>query len=292
MKVQLDCFPCFLRQVVIALRLCTKDKELEERVIKSVLPEVERTDMSKSPAHTTTFIHRKIRQMLGTDPFREVKHEYNEHALGLYPSLMDRIKNSPDPLLTSARLAIAGNIIDFGIFSSVDIESTVERALNGPIEADDYPAFRKAVDASHDILYLADNAGEIVFDRMLIETLNGFGKCVTVAVKGSPVLNDATIEDAGQAGITGLCEVVDNGSDCIGTILDMTSKEFNRIFDNSGLVISKGQGNFETLMNERREKIFFLFQSKCDVVSRELGVPLKSMLLKEHGEKNPLKKGL
>lgn len=277
-KVHLECFPCFLNQSVIALRLGTEDKTLQEKVMKGVLEEIENTDISKSPAHATTYMHRLIRRMLGGDPFRHIKSEYNEKALALYPKLKKTVSESNDPLRVASRLAIAGNVIDFGIYTSVDIEGTVERALNQPLEVDEYPAFRHEVENATGILYLLDNAGEIVFDRILMEALVSSGKKVTAVVKGSPVINDCTMEDAVQAGIMDLVEVVDNGSDAVGTILEMSTEEFRNRFKKAGLVVSKGQGNFETLLEEDK-KMFFLFQSKCGVVSRVLALPAGSMLL-------------
>jgi uncharacterized protein with ATP-grasp and redox domains len=280
MNVHLDCFPCFLKQALIALRLGTKDETVQEHILKSVLNDIKRSDMSKPPAYTTTFIHRTIRQLLGRDPFKDIKSEYNQIALGLYPSLETIIRESPDPLRTSTRLAIAGNVIDFGIFTSIDIEGTIKRSLENELAVDDYGDFRNAVGASDEILYIADNAGEIVFDRLLVEELVSFGKNVIVAVKGAPVINDATVEDAVESGLVQACNVIDNCSDAVGTILQWTSSEFKEIFKNTQLVISKGQGNFETLFGSRGN-MFFLFQSKCHVVSRELGLSIGSMLLKK-----------
>ncbi|MDA8170654.1 MAG: ARMT1-like domain-containing protein [Nitrospiraceae bacterium] len=280
MKVHPDCFPCFFRQAVIALRL-SRAEERFEAVMKGIMPELLKADFSKSPAHATTFMHRRIREILATDPFKKVKSDYNRLAMEACVRFSEAVSSSDDPLFTASRLAIAGNIIDFGIFTSVDIGATVERALDGPIACDNYAAFRKEIEKAGGILYLLDNAGEIAFDRTLIELLVKMGKDVTAVVKGCPVLNDATMEDARETGLTDICRVVDNGSDCIGTILDMTSPGFRNIYEKAGLVISKGQGNFETLMDEgKRKNIFFLFQSKCEVVSRELALPLKSMLLK------------
>lgn len=284
MKTHLDCFPCFLKQTLIAARLGTKDVSLQEAVIKGVLDEVRTTDMSRPPAYTTTFLHRKIRHLMGKDPFKEIKSEYNQMALRLYPELRKRVAESKDPLWTAARLAIAGNVIDFGIYTSVDISGTIDRALNNPMAVDDYASFKKEVDSHSEILYLLDNTGEMVFDRLLIETLSAMGKRVKAVVKGSPVLNDATMEDAEEAGLSGICELISNGSDCIGTILDLTSEEFNAEFKNAGLIISKGQGNFETLCcsetdNWPGKNFFFLLQSKCDVLSAELGLSNGSMLL-------------
>ncbi len=280
MRVHLDCFPCFLRQSIIAIRLGTRDELLQEEILKSILPEIQIADISRPPAYTTTFIHRKIRQLLSKDPFKELKSEYNKIALGLYPSLKTMVEKSQDPLWTATRLAIAGNIIDFGIFTSVDIEGAIRKALNSPLAVDDFNMYKKAISDSDPILYLADNAGEIIFDRILIETLISIDKSVTVVVKGSPVINDSTIEDALESGLSEICEVIDNGSDAVGTILVWTSSTFREIFKKAHLVISKGQGNYETLFGIQKN-IFFLFQSKCDVVSKELGLSKGSMLLKK-----------
>ena len=280
MRVHLDCFPCFLRQSIIALRLGTKDESLRETILKRTLDYIQNTDISKPPAYTTTFIHKKIRQMLGIDPFKEIKSEYNQIALRLYPSLKTTIEKSPDPLWISTRLAIAGNVIDFGIFTSVDIEGAIRKALNNQLAVDDYSSFKNAISIADKILYLTDNAGEIVFDRLLIETLIQLGKEVKAVVKGSPVINDSTMDDAEESGLTEVCDVIDNGSEAVGTILEWTSSAFQKIFNDAQLVISKGQGNFETLIGAEK-KIFFLFQSKCNVVSKELGLSTGSMLLKK-----------
>jgi uncharacterized protein with ATP-grasp and redox domains len=280
MRVYLDCFPCFLRQSIIALRLGTSDRSLREAILKSTFEDILRADTSKPPAFTTTFIHRRIRQMLGSDPFKKIKSEYNQIALELYPSLKESVQKSPDPLWMSSRLAIAGNVIDFGIFTSVDIQGTVRRALADQLAEDDYSALREAVSSVEEILYLTDNAGEIVFDKILIETLMSLGKRVIAVVKGSPVINDSTLEDARESGLEGVCEVIDNGSDAVGTILEQTSPFFQETFDRAQLIVSKGQANFETLSGSEKN-IFFLFQSKCEVVSKELGLSKGSMLLRK-----------
>lgn len=280
MIVHLDCFPCFFRQALIALRLGTKDESLQRTILKSILEDIREADTSKPPAFTTTFIHRKIRQMLGKDPFKDIKSEYNQIALKLYPSLKTAAEKSPDSLWTTVRLAIAGNVIDFGIFTSINIEGTISRALNNQLAVDDYNSLKDAVSSAGEILYLADNAGEIVFDRLLIETLIQLGKRVKAVVKGSPVINDSTMDDADESGLTKVCEIIDNGSDAVGTILEWTSPVFQDMFKNAQLIISKGQGNFETLIGIEK-KIYFLFQAKCDVVSKELGLTTGSMLLKK-----------
>ena len=127
------------------------------------------------------------------------------------------------------------------------------------------------------MLYLADNAGEIVFDWLLLEQMPV--EKVTVAVRGSPVLNDATIADTQAAGIPGLVELIDNGSDAPGTILDDCSAEFRRRFDRTDLIIAKGQGNYETL-NEVEKDIFFVLKAKCPVIARDLDCHVGSLILR------------
>jgi uncharacterized protein with ATP-grasp and redox domains len=279
MRTHIDCLPCFLKQTVIALKQYAGSEESHRDVFRDVLGVMVDTDMSKPPAYTTTFIHRAIRNRLGCDPFLKIKREFNAVALHLYPDLKEIVMNSDNPVWTASRLAIAGNIIDFGIFTSVDIEKSVRQSLRAEIAVDDYREFRRDLDSVDHILYLLDNAGEIVFDKLLIEALMAEDKKVTAVVKGSPVLNDVTREDAVQTGLDKLCNVIDNGSDCIGTILPWTDSGFQEVFEQAKLVISKGQGNFETLQ-KTKTRTYFLFQSKCDVVSKVLGLSPCSMLFK------------
>jgi len=281
MKTEIECFPCFLRQTVIALRqLDSLQDDLRQELLHEVLSIIQKVDMNKPPAYLTTFIHRTIRDRLGMDPFKKIKSDYNMIAMELYPELKEKVLSSRDPLWTAARLAIAGNIIDFGLFTSIDISKSVESALKETIAVDHYDSFKNAVLETDTILYLLDNSGEIVFDKLLIEELLRNGKKVKAVVKGSPVLNDVTIDDACQTHMTELCEVVDNGSDAIDTILEWTSPEFQAHFQSADLIISKGQGNFETIAGNGK-RTYFLFQSKCEVVSKDLGLSSGSMLLKK-----------
>jgi len=283
MNVHVDCFPCFLRQANIALSAAGADDHEWKGILKAVLEDIAAAELDKSPSHASSRMHRRIRHMLGRDPFAALKSTYNDKALALMPSLRTVVSRSPDPLLTASRLAIAGNIIDFGIFQSVDIEGTVERALGSPLGVDHSDRFRASVEATDEILYLLDNAGEIVFDMLLIAEILKLGKKVTAVVRGGSILNDVTHWDAAHVGLDTLCSVIDNGSDAVGTVLEETSPGFRELYGNSAcLVISKGQGNFETLIHEER-KIYHLLQAKCDVVADALGLTRGAMLLMGNG---------
>ena len=283
MKTFFDCMPCFVRQALDSARLATDDEQIHEQVVRATLRLAADLDMSQSPPAIGQQIHRLIRKLIdNTDPYRELKQQFNSLALRLCSELEDRVRTSKDPLETAIRLAIAGNIIDLGVKTSI-AESDIERIINDSLTADfdgqQIEGFRNAVSRAKRILYLADNAGEIVFDSLLIEQLPA--EKITVVVKGSPVINDATMEDAKAAGLTEIVEVIDNGSDGPGTILETCSQSFRNRFEDADLIIAKGQGNYETL-SDLDKNIFFILKAKCPVIARDLGCEIGEMIFRNN----------
>jgi uncharacterized protein with ATP-grasp and redox domains len=283
MRIFLDCIPCFVRQALDSARLATNDEQIHEQVVREVLRLASDLDMSQSPAVIGQQIHRLIRKLIGNnDPYRELKRRFNHLALRMCAELEQRVRTSKDPLETAVRLAIAGNIIDLGVKTQIaesDIEKVIRNCLTTGFDGQQLEGFRSAVKKTKKILYLADNAGEIVFDRLLIEQL----PCekVTVVVKGKPVINDATMEDAELAGLTRIVEVIDNGSDAPGTILESCSDDFRGRFAGADLIIAKGQGNYETL-SDVNKNIFFILKAKCPVIARDLGCEAGEMILRRN----------
>ena len=209
----------------------------------------------------------------------------------MYPDLRTRIEQSTYPLEMAVRLAIAGNIIDFGVTSNIEesqLQRTVAESLEAPLDLDTLADFRKAVTQAKTILYLGDNAGEIVFDRLLVEQLP-YQK-IAFVVKKSPVINDATMEDAFITGMTDVVEVIDNGSNAPGTILECCSEQFRNRFDRTELIIAKGQGNYETLSDVDKD-IFFLLRAKCSVAAGNIGCQIGDMVLLRNTTKPVEKKG-
>jgi len=280
MKTFFDCISCFIRQSLDSVRLVTDDESLHERLLREVLRTLGEMDLRQSPPAMAQRIHRLIRELTGeSDPYRAIKDRFNRLALDIYPELRDHVERSADPLETAIRLVIAGNVIDMGVNNQLtdeQVHDAIGHALEAPFDAKP-AAFSEAISDAKDILYLADNAGEIVFDRLLIEQLPL--EKVTVVVKGSPIINDATMEDAEAAGITRMVEVIDNGSDAPGTIIDDCSEAFRRRFDGADLVIAKGQGNYETLSDVSKD-IFFILKAKCPVIARDLGCEVGSLVLR------------
>jgi uncharacterized protein with ATP-grasp and redox domains len=282
MHIFLDCIPCFVRQALDAARLATDNKKIHEQVLRKVLALAKDLDMSQSPPVIGQKIHRLIRELVGTeDPYRDIKRRFNNAALRLYPKMRTHIIESENKLEAAIRLAIAGNIIDFGVNGELqesELEKTISECLSAELLDMQSEPFERALHEAEEILYIADNAGEIIFDRLLIERLPI--EKVTVAVKGSPVINDATMEDAVLAGLPRIVEVIDNGSDGPGTILETCSQVFVDRFEKADLVIAKGQGNYETL-SDMDKNIFFVLKAKCPVIARDLGCEIGEMIFRE-----------
>ena len=273
MKTYHDCIPCFMKQALGAARLVTGNPELHEQVLREMAKKISTMDLNQSPPLMGREIHRTVRALTGVDdPYREVKDFYNRFAMDMYDDLKNKVAASVTPLETAVKLAIAGNIIDFGVSGDLDVElvrDTIDNALSEPVLGD-INAFAEAVAKAETILYLGDNAGEILFDRILIETLPA-GKVVFVT-RGGPVINDATLADAQTVGLTSAVRVMDNGTDVPGTALSECSGAFVQAFAKADMIIAKGQGNYETLSDaDQAGKIFFLFKVKCPVVARDIG---------------------
>ncbi len=289
MRTFLDCIPCILRQTLDAARLVSKDPTVHENILRDVLGWAGEMDLSQSPPAMAQRIHRRLREITGVDdPYRETKDLQNSMAMELISTLKHDVETASNPLLMAARLAIAGNIIDMGVngnFTESDVCQAVNQALTEPFFGEQ-DSFRQAIAKAESILYIADNAGEIAFDRLLIEKLSP--ERVTLVVRGAPVINDATLADAQAVGLDKIVEIIDNGSDAPGTIISDCSQEFRRRYTDADLIIAKGQGNFESL-NTEPGNLFFLFKVKCPLVADLVNQPIGTqMLVQSRSGKNEL----
>lgn len=278
MKTYLDCYPCFLRQALTAARMAEADEEQQWTVLARVLETLRHIEPTSTPPEMGNQIHRIVRQVVASsDPYRATKEANCRQSLALYPRMKSLLAEAGNSLETAVRLSIAGNIIDAAFEHQYDLWETVERVLAQPFAIDNMAAFREALSRTKQVLYLADNAGETVFDRVLIEAMD---VPVVYAVKGGPILNDATRDDALAAGIDAIAEIVSTGSDAPGTILSLCSEEFRQMYADADFVIAKGQANYETL-SEAGSKVFFLLQIKCPVIARDAGASMRSIVLKQ-----------
>ncbi len=288
MKTFLDCIPCFYRQALEASRLACVAEEQQKLILDelaSVLPSIE---MNRPPPEIAVIIYSIVNRFTKTaDPYKALKDRSTDLALKIYGRMKEMVINSEEPLKTAVRLAILGNIIDYGAQHSFSLDEEIEKIItnfskssNGSYAVFDFSVFQRILKKSETILYLADNAGETVFDRILIESINeiyGRGKII-YAVKEIPVINDAVLGDALRAGIDASAEIVSSGSHAPGTLLSVCSPEFLEIFEKADIVISKGQGNFEAL-NKVTRPLFFMLKTKCSVIARDIGCNIGDAIL-------------
>jgi uncharacterized protein with ATP-grasp and redox domains len=283
MKTYLDCYPCFVRQALEAARQAGADERQQRQTLDEVLGLLRQAEDGLTPPEIGDRVHRVVRRVSGIDdPYRALKAQSTREALSLYPRLKTLVAASDDALDTALRLSIAGNIIDLGPAPEYNLWEVVERVLAQPFALDDQGALRVALaelSGQDALLFLADNAGETVFDRVLIEALiEWYGLHVIYAVKGGPSLNDATIEDARAAGLNEVATLIDNGADAPGTALARCSPAFRRLFDAAPVILAKGQANYECLSDLGRG-VFFALQCKCPVIAHDVRVPLGSIVL-------------
>lgn len=279
MKAQLECIPCMMSQALRAAKAATNDKKLIREVLNRVGEEIKDIHLEKStPPEAAVPIYQIVTDVTGVeDPYKNAKKKHIKEALTLYPLMMKKVEQSKNPLKEAVKIAIAGNAIDLGSTKDkIDITKEFERIENSLFYLDEFNAFEERIEKEKEILYLADNAGETVFDRPLIEFLAQKNKKIYYAVKEKPIINDATHLDAELSGIKE--EIISTGSSVAGTILDYCSKEFVNFFTKATFIIAKGQGNYESLSN-KKAPIFFLFKVKCKPIAVETGFRVETMLL-------------
>ncbi|MGB4445721.1 MAG: ARMT1-like domain-containing protein [Dysgonamonadaceae bacterium] len=204
------------------------------------------------------------------DPYKWVKRQSNDMVLSRYDDLKKTVTTSADPFVTALKLAIAGNIIDYGIPQHFDLDETIGKVLASDFAIDHSKDLKQSLSEAKSVLYIGDYAGEIVFDKLFIETIHHHD--LWYAVRGAPIINDVTLEDANYVQMNEVAHVIENGYDAPSTMLSHCSKEFKDLFSRADIVISKGQGNLESLLHESSKKIYFLLMVKCDVIADILGV--------------------
>ncbi len=274
-----DCVDCFIKQAnQIKNRSDIPDATIDE-IINRLNKFIDRhkNNHLKAP-EVSCLMHRMIRRATGIkDIYYKEKEHYNDLLLGLEDSIRDEISRSEDSFRTALLYSLTGNIIDFGACNGFDASEALSEAASKEPEIDHSLLLKEELNKASKVLYLGDNAGEVVLDKIFIETIDHPDLCF--ATRGKPIINDITYDDAEKVGITEIAKVIPNGYDAPSTLIERCSAEFRKIFDESDIIISKGQGNFEGLMENKSKRIFFLLMAKCNVVAEMIGVKEKSVVV-------------
>lgn len=294
MKAALLCIPCFLNQAVEALELAGANEETSNRTMKRLLSYLKNADLTLSPPELSLHLHSIIREETGNpDPYIEVKKQSTETVRFLLPGLEDLMRTSEEkldgkPLELAIKIGALGNVIDFGTPTRMDVNEMIHEVLEKDLTVFDIDQFRKELERAGTILFLGDNTGEIILDRFLLGILKEQGKEIIYAVREGPIINDATIDDAQEAGIEEFARVITSGSQGPGTLLGQANEPFLEALANADLIISKGQGNYESLSSDPElsslikpgTSVFFLLTIKCRIVGAYAGVPERSTIFK------------
>jgi uncharacterized protein with ATP-grasp and redox domains len=281
-KVNLDCIPCFQKQALQAVRFISDDEKLQEKVLREVAKKLLELNWDLTPPELAHQVHSMVKHITGkADPYKKVKKESNDSVLKMYPELKEKVKLSRDPLRTAVKLAIAGNIIDFGVAQDFDLEETIGEVLKKKFAIDDYRTLQQKLENAKTLLYFVDNAGEIGFDKLLIETFLEKKKLdkICFVVKGGPIINDATLKDAEYMGLEELpnSEFLSISNGEAGTGPARGSQTVKKWITDYDLVVSKGQGNYEGL--SEHNGLFFMLMVKCPIIAADLGVEVGDIIL-------------
>jgi damage-control phosphatase, subfamily I len=272
MKLYLECIPCFIRQALEAINMFTDDQDLKEKIMREVIKAASTFDADSIGLMTNAKIQRILKKYAHSgDPYKKEKEKMNIICMDMADEVINMIEDSGSPFETALRIAIGGNIIDFGQGNNIKagkIRDAIKQALGQELDNSTVNRLREEIERAEKILYIGDNTGEIVFDRIFIERFFPPGRTI-FAVRGGPVMNDATIEDAKMTGMTDTVRVISTGIDMAGALLPYCSEEFMKEYGEADIIISKGMGNYEALSNEDKN-IFYLMKVKCPVVEGSL----------------------
>lgn len=283
MRLKPDCIICNLSIVLRTLKIISKDEGFLFRNMKKAVDSISLVNIEKFPPELGGIVYKTIIESTKVrDPYKHIKRKQNDLILRNYYNFRKSVLNSKNPLFEAVRLAIIGNVIDFGINKVIDFTKDIKDSLEKEIFINDYHLFKKELEFSKKILYIGDNSGEIVFDKLLITQIKETysDKKIIFVCRGAPIINDVLIEDALQVGIDKYAKVMSSGMKLPGTILKYANKDFVNELRNSDLVIAKGQGNFEGMEEEAIENIFFLLKAKCNVVADYLRCNIGDLVIK------------
>ena len=283
MKISYECGPCFLRQAREALDLSCDDDLLKIEIMNDIFDFLSDNFTRNTNSNKTgSIIHGMIKSKTGCeDPYYNEKIKGNEIALS-YLDDVKKILKENDTLESYVKIAIIGNILDFGAFTlDDDIDAIINESLKKDLAVKDIEEFENSLKKHDKALYLVDNTGEIVFDKLLMGKIKEYGVDITIAVKSEPILNDACMKEAIEAGLDEFGDIVEIGAGTVGYVDSEISDEFREIFNSHEFIISKGMGNYEGLTETdlSDKDIYFLLCAKCNTIARDIGVNLKDMLL-------------
>lgn len=284
MNITNECVRCIVHQIDKATKVLKLDEELSNSIMQEVEKRAKNFSFNDTPPYVAKDVYEYLAQRTNLkDPLEKIKQESIKQAITYIPFIEEKIEKSDDKLFTAIKAAVAGNVIDFSTIKEFSLDEEINSIFETDFAINDYEIFKQELEKTNSLIILSDNAGENVFDKILVKTLNILYSELSIyyATREKPIINDITTKEAFQIGIDKYCKVISTGVDTPGLEKKQASEEFLELFDKTPLVLSKGMGNFECLESYKDKKIFFLFKVKCEVVANTISRNVGEIVLKK-----------
>ena len=283
MNIDPACVECIINQSKRVADAIHADKELTSQIVQAVEKMAPSFSFEQSPPEVAVAVYEKMARIAGKeDLYDEVKKLSTQKAQEFVPYLEKEISDSATPLLTATKVAVAGNVIDLAAEYTFDLHEELDKIFHTNFAVNDFNKLQERLSKSSTLLYIADNAGEHIFDRIYIKTIRSLYPNVDVyyMTRGNAIINDVTYEEAQEADFEELCHLVNSGVDTPGFVYARANKASQELFDSADVIITKGMGNYECLSDVKRDNLFFLLKIKCNVVARSLGKDVGDIICK------------
>ncbi|MDR1007409.1 MAG: ARMT1-like domain-containing protein [Campylobacteraceae bacterium] len=283
MRIEKECKECILAQAVRVGEILNLDLAQKKAVIALAEKHVKSFDYALTPPQNAYKLYEEIASFLNTeDIYKEIKATSTKKAEELLPECEKLLRNASDILLSAAKIAVAGNVMDLASRVQYGLKEELKNITNLKFEIDDFYILKDALASAREIVYICDNAGEEVFDKLFIRTIKRFYPLnhIYYFTRGKPIINDITYKDAINSGLNEYAEVIDSGVPTPGFVYSMASHEAQEKFKRADIIIAKGMGNFECMSENEQTNIFYLFKVKCAPVGRFAQAKLGSIVCK------------
>ena len=273
MNIDEACVGCIINQSAKVADAINADKELTKKLISTVEELSKDFSYEQNPPEIASYVYEKMAEIANKeDLYNEIKELSTKKALSLVPLLKDKLSISKDKLLTATKIAVAGNVIDLAAAVEFDLDEELEKVFYIDFAHDDFDKLKNELSHAKSVVILGDNVGEHIFDYMFVEVLKELYPDAKYSyfVRGNPIINDVTMDEALACGFDKLCDLVDSGVNTPGFAYSRANPHAKNLFDEADLIISKGMGNYECLSPSHRDKICFLLKVKCEVVASSL----------------------
>ena len=283
MTIASPCIECIINQSLRVADAIGADNALREQLHRSVREASKHFDFRLSPPEVAADVYETMARIADKeDLYDEVKRLSTAKAQQALPTLYERLQNSENPFMTALKIAVAGNVIDLAAAVSFDLDEELKSVFHTPFAIDDTAALEAVLSQAKTLLYIADNAGEHIFDYVTIETLQRLYPNLHVfyMVRGNAIINDVTVNEAKAAGFETLCTLVDSGVNTPGFAYARATIRAQELFDTADVVLAKGMGNYECLSPATRHNLCYLLKVKCSVVADSLDQEIGDIICK------------